>query len=463
MVGTRAGLVAAAALVAAALAPVPARAQSSAAAKKPAAELTVHVTAPVGWTGTSPLFIRVRALGSAPTGPVAIADAAGLNQATVTSAPGRCAKASLRYSGYGSDEWCLEVEGLAPGSDSTGTIDGAAMTLKLTLGVRHNFVFLPLLFTLLAFAVGVAVAWYTTDVLPQVVKQGLVDREVDKNATGPVADRIDQLGEWVTKQRVTMSDKTLLPLVQALVGSGPGDARGARERLKAAIATAGLPEANPIRKAAQAEADRKLNRMSDFYSGSTKSARHPADQMILTLNRASAANREVARAQATIDSLSAAQKTGLPAALAIAAKALQDAADDTGLAFAETLVVDLWSKIFDHVADLAADGQFAIADFEPAAAPDEEVVFAALVQPSPLPVVVFARVPRLLEAGFLTIASILVLAAVATAAVASASYFPKATFGSFADYLTLVVSAFASTSVAAVLAVLLLWQRNNKT
>ncbi|MGH8525986.1 MAG: hypothetical protein ACREXY_17820 [Gammaproteobacteria bacterium] len=105
-------------------APIPSVGQSTVVkeAKLPSVERTIHLTGPVGWAQTSPLFIRLAAVGTPPTQSVRLADASGLNQAMVSFPAGKCSEEPLRYTGLGTDEWCLEVRGLAPGSTSSAMI-----------------------------------------------------------------------------------------------------------------------------------------------------------------------------------------------------------------------------------------------------------------------------------------------------------------------------------------------------
>jgi hypothetical protein len=54
---------------------------------------------------------------------------------------------------------------------------------------------------------------------------------------------------------------------------------------------------------------------------------------------------------------------------------------------------------------------------------------------------------------------ILLLLTAAAASAVSASYLSKPTFGTCADYITLFVSGFGSSSLARIVATVLLWQR----
>jgi hypothetical protein len=451
----------AAAIALAGLAPALATGQDSPSeqAKLPSAELTVHLTGSVGWPNTSPLYVRLAALGPPPEKPVVFADSSGLNQATATPiSKGRCSKKPLRHTGLGTDEWCLDIEGLGPGSDSSATISTKQMVLKLTVGVRNNFWFLPFIVTLAGFAAGLLLAWLTTDWIPRFVKGKRIDACVKENRGREESEKVKCLESWVREQRRSTSNETLLPPVEALLSNGPSQARAARERLKAALEKSPLLQDNPIRKGAKNEADRTDHTITDFYSDGKKRDHHPADEQIVILSKANGIQHGLTRAEATIGALPSGQQSGLQPLLDDANRAFTEAADETGLTFVQTLLTELWRKIYDHIADLPMD--------ERATYMESAIVASAapvvLEQPSyssPLPHLELGRLPVLLEAGLATLLSIIILAAIATAVVASSVYLPKATFGTLENYLALGVAGFTSTTAAGILAVFLLWQK----
>ncbi|MGH8525987.1 MAG: hypothetical protein ACREXY_17825 [Gammaproteobacteria bacterium] len=191
--------------------------------------------------------------------------------------------------------------------------------------------------------------------------------------------------------------------------------------------------------------------------------RHPEDAWIVTLNRAQGIQRQLERARATIAALSPSQQAGLPDLLEDAERVLEAAADGTGLGFAEQTTKDLWRKIHDHIADLppadrAKFKTFATQPFHKT----QSVVTDQASQLSSLAIFVPERFAHLLEAGGVTVAAIILLASIAGATVASRSYFPNSTFGTFPDYLGLFISGFGSTTTAGILVVLLFWRRTTK-
>ncbi len=434
-------------------------------ARRSSSELTIHLTGQAGWPQTSPLLIRLAALGKPPTQPVRLADAEGRNEAIVTFPENRCSKEELRYTSLGTDEWCLEVQGLAPGSASGATIITEKITLKLEVGVRHNFWSLPLLVTVGSLVVGLVVTWLTTDYVPSFLTKKLVDNDVAVNQARPENQRITDLQEWVMQRRQGTSDKTLLPLLKTLLAYGPTQAQQARQRLRQAVDQSPLPNPNPIRREAAHEADKTRHSITDFYSDGTRRERHPADEWILTLNRAQGIQRQLGRARTTIAALPPDQRRGLPELFDDAERVFQEAGDATGLSFTEETLRDLWRKIHDHIADLP-EGERA-AFFKASAVHPIEAIQPVVTdrpsQVSSLPILVPERLAHLLEAGALTLATIVLLVSIAAGAVASASYLPKATFGTCPDYLALFFSGFGSTTAAGILLVLLVWKQTTRT
>jgi hypothetical protein len=463
MTFARGAQLSAAAVLAATLAlPAAARGQSgtgSPGTSLPAAGLTVHLTADNGLTGTSPLYVLVQAMGS-PNGPIVIANEAGTNQATVIRISGGCGGKPLRHTGIGAEEWCLKVEGLRPGSDSSGTINGDQLDLKLTLGVRHSFWFLPLGVTLVSFAIGLLVAWWTTAGLSGYVNKKLLDAELKANKKADTAQKISGLGEWVADCRETMADKAILPLVRAIRAYGPTHSGAARARLQEALDAAVL-DAGPIKDAATAEARRSDNSVDDFYSGATKRDAHPADELIVVLKRVKGIRQELDHAQSTIASLPDESQVGLPVLLHQLRTDLAGAANVDALPIiSERVVSDLWGEIDERIASLPplerAEPELVRGGVMPA--PTAVELPAAAPSIWSMPEAILGGDAGLLSAGIATVLTIAALAAIAVAIVASANYLPNTTFGTFADYLALAASAFTSTLLIGVLAAALLWQ-----
>lgn len=426
----------------------------------PEVEMTIHVTAPVGFDDGGKFYVGIAALGPPPSGSATLVDSGGRNAATVSSAPGQC-QGDQRLTGLGTDEWCLRISGLGAGSDVVGSVTTSQMTLKLTVGERHNFFWLPLLVTLGSFVLALVVAWWTTIELGRGVARNRVQAEVDQNSRDRV---IEGLGEWVTDQRVALQETDLLPIVLAIRRSGPRASAKARIRLGQALTSSPLPATHALRVAAKQEADRQDNRMEDFYSGATKREKHPADETIGLLNTAQLIWQRLRRAEAIIGTLTPDGTAGLRELLRNADDVLAQAKDAAGLSFAEKAESEVWRKL----ADMIVSGEHPRLD-EALAAPERpeggDLTVDSLdrrVLPLPLP----PLLPRiglppalpLIEAGLLTAGTVLLLALIAAVSVASANWIPNATFGTWPNYLALALSAFASTAVAGILAVLVLWR-----
>jgi hypothetical protein len=428
--------------------------------KLPTAEITVHRTAHVGWGDGGDFYVAVFALWPPPRDPTTLVDTSGTNVATVTSAPGQC-REEPRRTGLGPVEWCLKVSGLAAGSDVVGTLTTSQMSLKLTVGTRHNFVWGPLAITIASFLVALFISWWTTMDLGRRIANKRVDAELKKNESDSLILGLDT---WVGEQKETQQDSVILPIILAVRRSGPREAGRARARLGEAESSSPLPEGHEVRANARIEAARDDHKMEDFYSGPTKRDRHPADAKVELLNRAHLIWQKLRRAEDLVGKLPAGSQPGLRQLLRNAHDILAQAKDDSGLTFADEAESELWRKLDDVIALERHPALEAALDVEERPKGGDLTVDALdrEVLPLPLPRLIpridMVPVLPLIEAGFLTVATVVVLALIAALSVASANWVPNATFGTWSNYLALAVSAFASTAAAGILAVLVLWR-----
>lgn len=440
--------------------------------KLPSKEIKAQAAGPRGWGKTGTFYVRLAARGAPPTKDARLTDDTGKNAATAVFtedlAGGPCTNLKVRDTGLGRDRWCVRIVGLEPGSEPTGEASNGRMTLKLKASIRHNFLWLPLAVGLLSLGLAVGLTYGITEWVPSRWARWSVDRAVAR------AD-IERLSEWVEERRKTTSDTTLRPLLRELVSSGPTTAAQARHRLTTALATSPLPDGHPLRNAAIQEASRTNHTIGDFYGDDgEKKERHPADERLATLNRASGIYTELSHARAAIDALEH-PAGGLNKLYADAVQRLGEASDDAALETADAVVDDLWDRIRDSIVDdeglrdkllrrfglgVRADEREREGVAEGGVRADEReregVAEGAIVAPeySTLPdLTIERRLPSVL-APMLVVG--LPLMAVAIGGLASTVYIPSKTFGVWADYLTLAIAGTASSTAAGIASVLLI-------
>jgi hypothetical protein len=249
-------------------------------ARAPAAEtepveasLTVHLDAPVGLGGPdTPIYLRIAALGPPFPGSVTLRDEAGVNVATARALrPGRrCplpARVAVRDIPPGTSgslrDWCVQVSGLEVGSEVTGTLKGQVTVLELTLGVRHNFFWLPFLVTLFGGAVAVGAA-FMARWLRRYLRDTYIDLLVQRNRRSRDR-RIAGLPAWVARMRSRrMPEDELGSLVERLVDSGPERIQDARSSLDEALRRTRVPTGSRLYRLARKEADRRDYTIDDF-------------------------------------------------------------------------------------------------------------------------------------------------------------------------------------------------------
>jgi len=374
----------------------------------------------------------------------ATADELGENRAKILSAP-----VSECESAWPSDEkplatrhaktkWCLAVTGLSPGSESTGEIGDTGGKVVLTVSVKHSFFWLPLFVAVLSSVLGACMTWNAVYFLPAYINRAGVKRGLKKNDGA----RVPVLGlhAWVKEQREAgVADAALRPILVRLLRDAEDIARDARKRLADAVTASKLKKEDyRLIQLARDEASRKTPKATDFYGRGAKDATHPADNLIELLKRAEHIHDQLQSAEHEIGQ-------NPPEQLRMSLKGARDAAmrasDSKDLDDALALVRTLWSQI------------------QPPRYDNSQVPLRYTGYTHTIPTRPDAVFPELAisKARRFFAVTLIVLAAVAIASAVLTTYSSKPTFGSWQDYIALIITAFTSAALAEFVALLILW------
>jgi hypothetical protein len=439
--------------------------------------LTVNLTGPNGWAEPDHLFVRAFVKGMPPdrTSTALLVSEDADNRATVTAVDAAsCTGQPSRITVIGGTEWCLDVQGLRPGSTVTGVVAGQSTNLKLTLALRDHFLLVPLAVTVLALLLAVGVAGLGPDHLGRWLRARAVKKELEQNNVHP--DRIGNLtDDWVDATTLDRSGNTLLRMIRDVRQFGPVRAREARERLRRRLEEPEqrLPSGHPLRMAALDEVNRSDHTITDFLDANAEPVTHPADKMIGTLDQFDALDLRINKLANHLDRTDGCDhqsKAKLHARLDEVRRFLATAGDASSIADVDDLADQLQSQIVEAA--------------QPGASPSADALVAEMtagqqtvMTPQRLPpaapllagrAITGPRAPaRTIRTGRwwpsftedLAIASaFLALMATAAISVAASDYFPTVTFGSTGDYLGLFAAALGTASASSILASLFLWK-----
>lgn len=185
---------------------LPAAVAVLAAAPEPPLEtaIAVEVTAPV--RGSAVVIVPVRALGPPPSGAATLRDAQGFNPATARAldAP-RCTGRAQRTTGLGGDLWCLELSGIRAATETTGVLTGSRTKVTLTVSARHSFAGLPLAVAALGFLAAALVVYLTQQ--GGFFERRRTRRELQRKLRSP-ADPCGALGRFIAanRERIGLED-----------------------------------------------------------------------------------------------------------------------------------------------------------------------------------------------------------------------------------------------------------------
>jgi hypothetical protein len=333
------------------------------------ASLIVHLDAPVGIGGPdSPIFLRVGAIGPPFPGTVTLRDEAGVNVAYARAIhPGsRCRRLPRhlavrdipRGAAASRHDWCLKISGLEIGSEVSGELPGSDTALTLTLAARHNFFFLPFLFTLMGGAAAVGAA-FVTRWLRRYLRETHIDLLVHRNRRSR-SRRVEGLWTWVaTMRRRRVPDEDLAQVVERVVEDGPERMQAARSLLNDHLRSSGIPTESPLYASARREAQRKDYAIGDFVDPNGKEKQLPADAWVESVKRAVHLAGQIQEAEGETQRLPRQANTELLKSLAVMRTMWAEAKDDEDLTELEQAMQEFRPRLqraMESQAVLRSDG-----------------------------------------------------------------------------------------------------------
>lgn len=390
--------------------------------------------------GSTLVLVRVEGAVLVPDQTAVLVDAVGEHAVRVTSVDvSNCANVSARTTGVGTTEWCLQLRGIDVGYEYTGTItpegDEERTALTITLTARHNFIVWPMVVSLIAITAGVLWALWTGVRLRNVVSSSLLRAAIVKNrgpGGAPLVDDLVAKADLLLKSRRSADD--VRAIVTAILGPGLERAETAREALGESLAqfTRRHPDFNDAALSLKArEIQTRPHRFNDFYTDSGDPiTKHPAEAWIERIAKVSSLLNQLEKASSHIPQ----GKQALTDQANLVYESLRDATDDDGIELAKGHLDRLWEDVFP------AAGQ--TLDEAMTQAGDDVVAHTT------------SAFGAIATVGLALLITVIGFAAIALAGVLSGTYVANKIFGTFWDYFALFLAAFASTSVAGIVAAL---------
>jgi hypothetical protein len=437
-------------------------------AKPPTTEVAVSLgrTAGVFETEATPFHIRVLPPGPAPATDeeTVVADASGLTPVVVAAVDvNDCKEAPQRMVATSDDteEWCLSVGEMDGGVEASGAVsngsDSDPVELSLNLSARHGWGF-PVVTALFGLLVAMLlIVWPQR--LRDLVKSALLDRARDRNNRVGLK-RIEGLDDWIS-HRLAQGDVTaadVLPTVADVLDHGPSRAKAERKALADKVDSLGpdeLPPVSQIYVDARSEANRIAHEMADFVDDEGERVAHPATRLGRSVDLATSYYERQRQLTDRVGAFNSACQRRIRGQLGAVGQGL---AELPGLPEAE--VEGFARRINDldiEVTEMEHSGCRTDAATGPRAM-ERPLDARAVRSASVMPTTSVSTWDSVIDAGWATAITFVVLTSLAIITVMMASYAPKATFGSFADYFTVFAAAVGSSTAATLLTVLLYWR-----
>lgn len=417
-------------------------------AEKPSASLTYRTD--VG-PDTAGRVIVLLADGPPPEDKSVLVDEEGQLVVSVEPLPDddeRCGRDPLRTT-LGDDEWCLRLSGIGAGARTTGRLVGDGSVVELSVEARHDWRN-PAWVALASLLLAVGLLFLTTRLLPKwLVRAQLFWLTLSDHG-------IDGFMKWASDVAgIRLSHADTLARLRWAKRHGKQRITAVRAGLREAAQNSQL-EGAPLVDESNAEAAKATVDIGDVLTVTGTVETSAAEELFAALTTADAA-------RAAFDSSAGALRaritdpTDRQQAEQLHNQGLsmhRDVLRLTNLATYQQGLSSTLAEIQRRVPSATDEERrlVGVAVTSDATAAGDQ----AVVQAAGLPAVV-ATIPFV--AATATAAGVaVVLMAIAAATVLAAVYVPSHTFGTFADYVKLATTALGSSSVAGVLALLLLFK-----
>jgi len=417
---------------------------SADAADKPKGAITIQTTTP---RHSKEMRDYLLMSSGVPPSTATLTDTSGEHTVTATvqaTDGGACAGQAPRYTGLGTDPWCVHLDGVQAGYEVTGTLSGDTVDVALTVKARIG-IWGPALVTLIGLLAAAFLAWLANTLLPAVATDLLWRRSKfrEKGITG--------LKAWAGKATTYLSKDDVIARVRWAKRTGKRLVVGARRALRQELEsdTTRLPDC-PLRQAADTEVRRNDVRVGDMLTETGLRSTSDAERLLTAVSQAT-------RARAAFDEIADGLMTRIPPAQLQQAARLKQDGDELAEGYLSEFTLDLY---LEELRGYASDIQ-KLAEEKPQSTTDLVVAFAATnlshlgslqraaAAGRQLGGAVAGVALPVAEAGVALLLT-LTLMAVGAFAVLVAQYLPNDTFGTDADYITLLASTFASATGAAV-------------
>ena len=416
-----------------------------AADEKPTAALTYRTDVQ---PGRARRVIAILADGTAPTGASVLVDETGRRAVTAIPLPGsdgRCAIDPMQ-TGLGTTRWCFALIDVQAGAKATGRLVGDRTIVTLSVEARHDWRNAALV-TLAALLAALGLVFVSTRVVPVwLIRAQLWSLTRHDHA-------IVGFRQWaIDVADVRLSRSDTLARLRWAKRHGTKRIVAARAGLQAAVAASHL-DGSPLLAEASAEAARTDVRIDDLLAVTGAVETPHAGNLLGVLAAADASYADFCDSatlliERIVEPDARAEAKGLRAAgLRMHRDVLRPGNLEhyqRALEASLQAIIALVPGETDHAARVIAVGvtgeDSAAGDGRPELRPPHERLAA-------LPVVAATATAVVVAAMLMVVASAVVL---------TGSYLPNHTFGSFADYATLATTALGSSSVAGVLAMVLL-------
>jgi hypothetical protein len=413
--------------------------------------LTVNLEGGTGESGESPAFLKVVGPGAQPTKATVLNDPTGTDTADVSfPTGGECDDAPPLYAFPAGDEWCLRLTSVETGREFAGTVTTDAAKLALTVARRDRFWGWPAAFIALGFVAGLLVL-----IVPRALRSLTVSALLSNRLASKEAKQIRGLGDWV-RHRIDAGDKSadVLRLVDKVLESGLDQASEARATLKDALAKEPIG-AHKYAVKAGAVATATTHDVSDFLTAEGKERPfHPAAEWKAGLDRLHQAKTDIDEYDGRIKSQLKKECRQVPETHLGEARTTWseiDAPDEV------TRIDSRLEALRTSYENAFSDRDCKAAGVSGAGAPLREWLGGRL-EIADLVLTGSGRSLLMSGAVLLTVMCILAALAFAFFTTKTASYDPKSSFGTSADYFALFSAALGSGAAATVLGLLANWR-----